>query len=186
MSTLHLVQCVGKKADAPCAAKDLYVSPWFKKARRYVEKQGGPWFILSAQHGLVAPDQVVEPYNRTLSQMTAGTRKLWAEKTAAELASELRARNPKRLVVLAGELYREFLAEPVLEDLLNIGISTPMEDMGIGEQLRWLTEQLGEVNDGITRWELSDEVSRVKLSDLCRQDEQSPPVGHQMWLPVLP
>lgn len=58
--------------------------------------------------------------------------------------------------------------------------------MGIGEQLRWLTEQLGEVNDGITRWELSDEVSRVKLSDLCRQDEQSPPVGHQMWLPVLP
>jgi hypothetical protein len=29
---------------------------WFLKSRRYVEQSGAPWFILSAEYGLVPPD----------------------------------------------------------------------------------------------------------------------------------
>ena len=51
-----LVACVKGKRGAPAPAKDLYRSPWFRKARRYVEQSGAPWFILSDKHGLVHPD----------------------------------------------------------------------------------------------------------------------------------
>ena len=47
--------------SAPAKAKDLYTSDWFRKARAYVEHRGGPWFILSAEHGLVDPETVIGP-----------------------------------------------------------------------------------------------------------------------------
>ena len=69
--TLLLVACVKEKLAAPAAARDLYVSPLFKKEREYAERAGLPWFILSAEHGLVAPDEAasvtVMPAGRSLS-----------------------------------------------------------------------------------------------------------------------
>ena len=53
---IYLVACVAAKLDRPAPARDLYTSPWFQKARAYVERQGGQWFVLSAKHGLIAPD----------------------------------------------------------------------------------------------------------------------------------
>jgi hypothetical protein len=44
-------------------------SDWFLKARHYVDQSGAPWFILSAEYGLVPPDQVISPYERTLNTM---------------------------------------------------------------------------------------------------------------------
>src|SRR6266508_6085183 len=62
---LYLVSCVSEKRSAPSAARDLYVSSLFRKARAFVEAQHAPWFILSAEHGLVHPDTVIAPYDRT-------------------------------------------------------------------------------------------------------------------------
>ena len=61
MQTVALVSCVSMKRSTPCQARDLYVSPWFLKARAYVEAGKSPWFILSAEYGLVRPDRVVAP-----------------------------------------------------------------------------------------------------------------------------
>src|SRR3546814_7260194 len=65
-SPVFLVACVAAKLDRPAPARDLYASPWFQKARAYVERQGGAWFILSAKHGLIAPETVIAPYDETL------------------------------------------------------------------------------------------------------------------------
>jgi Family of unknown function (DUF6884) len=51
-----LISCVAKKGPSPAPAKELYQSPWFILARRYVKAKGAPWFILSAKYGLVDPD----------------------------------------------------------------------------------------------------------------------------------
>jgi hypothetical protein len=48
------------------------------KARDYVESTHSPWFILSAEHGLVSPDLILAPYERTLNAMSALERKAWA------------------------------------------------------------------------------------------------------------
>src|SRR5690606_9611227 len=37
----YWVSCVSGKLSRPAPAKDLYISDWFLKARRYVESKGG-------------------------------------------------------------------------------------------------------------------------------------------------
>ena len=135
MGTVYLVSCVGQKRSQPAAARDLYRSAWFMKARSYVEASGRPWFILSAEYGLVAPDTVIEPYEKTLNTMGVAARREWAAMVARQLCEEVRRAD--RIVVLAGARYREFLM-PVLSRMADV-VEVPMEGLRIGEQLRWLT-----------------------------------------------
>src|SRR6476660_3793703 len=80
-----LVTCVKSKAARPSAAKDLYTSALFKKQRAYAEKVNVPWFILSAEHGLVAPDEWLAPYERYLPETPASYRAAWGGWVAARL-----------------------------------------------------------------------------------------------------
>jgi len=52
-------------------AKDLYVSTLFFGRRSFVERSCGQWWILSAEHGLVHPDEVLGPYDVTLKDASA-------------------------------------------------------------------------------------------------------------------
>jgi hypothetical protein len=83
--TVYLVSCVSRKQKQACPARDLYASDLFRKARRYAEASGCPWFILSAQYGLVPPDQVIAPYERTLNHMDVDGRRVWAEQVCQQL-----------------------------------------------------------------------------------------------------
>lgn len=134
MNTLYLVSCVSKKKDKACPARDLYISDWFRKARAYVELTGHPWFILSAEYGLVNPETVIEPYERTLNKMPVRERRAWAERVIAQLQGELSGVD--RIVILAGARYREF----IMEGLSNMvsEVEVPLEGLRIGEQLSWL------------------------------------------------
>jgi hypothetical protein len=76
--TVYLVSCVGMKRAAPAAARDLYISPWFVGVRDIVERTGSPWFILSAEYGLISPEAVLAPYERTLNIMGKPERRDWA------------------------------------------------------------------------------------------------------------
>lgn len=133
-TTLYLVSCVGQKRDHACAARDLYVSAWFVKARNHVEQSGRPWFILSAEHGLLAPDRTVAPYERTLNAMTVAERRVWAERVDLDLRRSLP--HLSHVVFLAGDRYRQFLAGHLT--MRGIATSVPMGGLRIGEQLRWL------------------------------------------------
>src|SRR5690606_20391996 len=55
-SDVILIGCAKRKHPAAAPARDLYASPLFRKGRAYAEHAEVPWFILSAKHGLVAPD----------------------------------------------------------------------------------------------------------------------------------
>ena len=132
--TVFLVSCVKTKRNAACAAKDLYASDWFESARAYVEGQSAPWLILSAEYGLVNPDQVIEPYEKTLKTMPIDERRRWAERVVR--SCDAAVLSACRVVFLAGASYREFLV-PLLADR---GLSTeaPLSSMRQGEQLSWL------------------------------------------------
>lgn len=132
--TVYLVSCVSQKREHACAARDLYTSDWFCKARRYAEASECPWFILSAEYGLVPPDQVVTPYERTLNTMRVADRRAWAERVARQLAEAVP--DLSYVVFLAGERYREFLTEHLAGR--GVAVSVPMEGLRIGEQLNWL------------------------------------------------
>lgn len=133
-ATVYLVSCVSQKRERECAARDLYVSDWFCKARRYAEASGCPWFILSAEYGVVPPNRIIAPYERTLNTMRVADRRAWAERVARQLAEAVP--DLSHVVFLAGERYREFLARHLADR--GIAVSVPMEGLRIGEQLSWL------------------------------------------------
>ncbi len=137
---VHLVACAKTKAVHPAPAKALYRSEWFRRARAYVEARGGPWFILSAEHGLLDPDDVVAPYEATLLGTPPADRRAWALRVHRSLfARRLTPGFGRSVVFLAGAAYREHL-EPWLSVQASAGASveTPMRGLGLGQQLAWL------------------------------------------------
>ena len=146
MQPVYLVACVSQKLDRPARAADLYRSDWFRKARALVEETGAPWFVLSAAHGLVRPDKRLAPYDATLRALPAAERRLWGEKTVAQLRRALGTRHPGPIVFLAGRLYRE----PLL-DFAGDRAVVPMAGMGIGEQKAWLGAQVAAARDRTAR-----------------------------------
>jgi cytoplasmic iron level regulating protein YaaA (DUF328/UPF0246 family) len=135
--TIYLVSCVSQKKAKAAEAKDLYISDLFRKARRYVETTGCPWFILSAEYGLVPPEKVIAPYENTLNRMPAARRRRWAQQVIDAIEPHLS--KVDHVVFLAGRRYREFLID-YLQDR-GIVIEVPMERLRFGEQKKWLQEQ---------------------------------------------
>ena len=137
-SRLILVSCAKTKRAMPAAAMDLYTSNWFRKARACVEKTGCPWRILSAQYGLVHPEEEIRPYEKTLSTMRVEERRAWAERVLAGLGPCLDGIDA--VVFLAGQRYREYL-EPALRER-GLVVRVPMSGLRQGQQLAWLNAHL--------------------------------------------
>ena len=133
--TVALVACASTKRSYACAAKDLYVSSLFVKARAYAESRASDWFILSAEHGALEPHAVIEPYDRTLNTMGQDERAAWARRVLAQLDEAVQPGDT--VVMLAGNTYREGLV-PALRGR-GVHVDIPMAGMRIGEQVAWLS-----------------------------------------------
>ncbi|WP_417722856.1 DUF6884 domain-containing protein [Salipiger sp.] len=129
-----LVSCVKTKSNHTLPAKDLYISDWFKKARALVERSGTEWFILSAEHGLLDPDDEIQPYERTLKTMGVAERRAWAARVAAQMETKLPGAD--EIIVLAGMDYRAYLMPYLRSRFASVVI--PMEGLTSGRQLNWL------------------------------------------------
>lgn len=136
--TIGLVGCASQKLRRPAPARDLYVSQLFRKASAYAELTCDRWYVLSAKHGLVHPDTIVEPYDMRLgtNDRTSPPIHTWAAGVRAQLDTELAGLGDVTLVALAGEQYRTVLLGSRWPSVV------PMKGLGIGQQLGWLTAQL--------------------------------------------
>jgi hypothetical protein len=56
-----------------------------KEIRRYAEWHGRPWFIISAEHGLVQPDERLAPHDRYLPDTPPWYQEAWGAWVAARL-----------------------------------------------------------------------------------------------------
>lgn len=138
MATVGLVSCVSRKRSHATKASELYDSPLFQKARQFVEQRCDRWYILSAKYGLVDPEHVIALYEETLNTKSAAECIQWGQRVWADLCHHL---NPgDHVVFLAGERYRKHL----FPELVRHGckVEVPMEGLGIGRQLQWLSQQL--------------------------------------------
>jgi hypothetical protein len=71
---LLIISCCGKKLDRPAAAGELYQNREHNLVRAHQEElqaAGYQLAVLSAEYGLIAWDQVVEPYDRKMTERTA-------------------------------------------------------------------------------------------------------------------
>jgi hypothetical protein len=129
-----LVSCVKSKRESESRARDLYTSPLFVGMRRYAEQHADAWFILSAEHGVLAPDQLVAPYEKTLNKMVKAERLVWAERVRQQLLKVLLPGT--KVIVLAAERYREGIV-PFLKSE-GFSVEVPMEGLKLGPQISWL------------------------------------------------
>ena len=136
MTTIGLVGCAAAKLRRPAPARDLYVSQLFKKAAAYAEANTDRWYVLSAKYGLVAADDVIEPYDAKLGTKSGPPIWDWADDVANQLRVALVDVESPELLVLAGEQYRTFLRR------CDYPARVPMEGMGIGQQLGYLARGL--------------------------------------------
>jgi hypothetical protein len=134
-----LVGCVKQKGAMPTAARDLYTSPLFLGRRRYVERSCERWWILSAAHRLVDPDDVIAPYDVPLKDASVSARRRWAADVLEMLAEVASLRAGDVVEIHAGAEYRNF---GLVDGLLRLGctVENPTAGLGIGSQLKFYSD----------------------------------------------
>jgi hypothetical protein len=66
---LAIIPCGARKREGRHAARDLYVGPYFRAALRWAETSGADRvLVLSAKHGLLGLDELVDAYDLTFGQ----------------------------------------------------------------------------------------------------------------------
>lgn len=138
---------IGLLADATVSnrlpgrpARAAFGGTLFSLRRAYAERFLDGWYVLSADCGLLAPDELYSPLAQTLCVVRGGEafRRLWAAGVMAEIARAVPV--GATLVFLAGQRYRRHL----LPDLAAMGYATevPAPHLSFGGQLQWLKQQL--------------------------------------------
>lgn len=130
-----LVGCVKEKLSRSAPAQQLYTSDLFCKRRAYAKATGAPWLILSALHGVVAPDDVLAPYDMALKDQSAGYRRQWGKRVVAELATRGLLVAGSVLEVHAGAAYVDAIATDVAAR--GARLIQPLAGLRMGEQLAW-------------------------------------------------
>jgi len=134
-----LVACVKSKRPHGAAAKDLYTSDYFSKMRTYAEGTGRPWFILSAEHGLVSPDEWLEPYDCYLPDMSRDYRRNWGLRVAAQLEEAVGPLEGVVFDIHAGAAYVESV-EAALRPLGGV-VTDQLHGLAFGRRLSWYVWQ---------------------------------------------
>lgn len=118
---------------------DLYTGNHYRARLAYARQLGGPHWILSAFHGLRRPTWASGWYDRTAADVNACKewRRAWNSAVALSVLEDTKAGDT--VVVLAGSEYWKHWRSRV-EDAGRV-VETPLEGMGIGQQLAWLAAQ---------------------------------------------
>ena len=132
MARIVLISCVSQKLAHPAVPARLYVSAWFRHALRYAQSlKPDKIFVLSAKYGLVAEDDIIQPYDETLNRKGRQEIRVWGRMVLEQLRMKVDL-DADEFVFLAGERYRS----PLLASIRKHSI--PLEGMRIGKQLQFL------------------------------------------------
>ncbi len=151
---LVLISCSKTKAfkgQESLKAKDAYCSPLFNKSKEWAEGKGLNWAVISARHGVVWPNQEIEDYDLTLSELSKEQKKKWAEMVSSQLyiwsldSSVENAEEEPQVIALAGKAYTEPLKKGLKsffkEGGREITVEEPLEGLQVGQRLSKLTKE---------------------------------------------
>ena len=128
-TALVVIPCGAAKRSHPSPAGELYIGSYHRACRRAADRLGGRLLILSARHGLLLPDRVIEPYDLAMGRPGSVTVEVLREQ-----AQELDVADAGPVFVLAGWRYAAAAAGvwPLA--------ARPLLGLGIGGQLHRLAE----------------------------------------------
>lgn len=135
-----LVGCGKTKRDTsagPVAARDLYTGNLFLARRAYAESTGRPWWILSAEHGLLEAEAQVIAYDTRIIDLTPMEKRRWAAESMQAIFARVGLLAKDVVIELhAGRAYRDALRS-IYEPGQPPEVELPLEHLGIGQQLSW-------------------------------------------------
>lgn len=134
--------CGKVKRDRESLAWLLYDSGYAHLKMTVAMLVGQP-FIMSAKHGLVPPNERLEPYEKSIYELSAAERRELGRQVAASIPDHF-----DEVLFLAGKKYRY----PVIEALDDgIEVIDPFESdelKGQGDQQGWLKEAAQDLVEG--------------------------------------
>lgn len=146
---IAFVGCGSAKVDVdePVPARELYTSSYFSLKREYAETTCDAWYIVSAEHGLLSPDDEIEPYDASLvptddsyiGDYAAGK---WSVRTTRAISTTLSFWNPTTTaVLLLGQDYLKHIEDSAFATIRHV--ETPFEDTdGLMDQMGMLREAI--------------------------------------------
>lgn len=143
-----LLGCVKTKADVPLPARDLYRSELWRRRRAFAEASGRPWWVLSAEYGLVLPDTVIAPYDVVMGSLPLARRQELAAAVAHDLELAIGDLSGKHIEIHAGDEYVAAVG-PTLRARGAL-IRRPLQGIRFGPQLAWYGARLGLVRKPVT------------------------------------
>jgi len=125
-------------ADRP--AREAFGGTLFRLRREYATRFLDRWYVLSADCGLLAPDECYRPpaEPRCVVRGGAAFRRVWAQEVLARLRPRLPAGS--EVVFLAGLPYSVQLAGPLRA--AGHPVTRPAAGLSMGGQLAWLVARL--------------------------------------------
>lgn len=117
----------------PCKARELFDCPLFRDVVTFADLFA-KWFIVSSKHGILSPEDVVQPYGDRIEWFDAYQRHQWMLNTSVTLKEIAIPQTP--FVCLAGGQY--------LRTFRRMGISLicPLAGMSTAQRRRWLKESV--------------------------------------------
>jgi len=102
-----LVGCSASKLKHAAEARELYTSQLFRASYAFAEKTCDEVLIVSAFYGVVAPQLMLNPCDRSLRTLRKTERENWGVHVVGQLLPTFKI--PPQLVLLAGKLYADAL-----------------------------------------------------------------------------
>jgi hypothetical protein len=123
----------------PNKARDAYSSPYFRDNRRYAEKFGDRWLILSAKYGFIDPNFVIPgAYEVTFKKRTP--RPIGDEALAEQVRVKRLASTYDLVEVIGGSDYAERVRRAF--DGTGIRVTAPIEGLSLGKGWHEVQAQL--------------------------------------------
>lgn len=143
MKKIILIACSAGKKDTHDKAKDMYTSPLFRKSWKYAQKLGyDKIFILSDKYYLLAPEDEIDTYDKSLKKCKSRERKEWAKTVLEKLTLTKSNLKNDKFIILAGKVHYEHLIGK--DGIQNYSI--PWKGVGgIGCILKFLNEQIAQL-----------------------------------------
>ena len=136
IKTIYLVSCSKDKKKHDALAKDLYISKRFILSRELAEAYSDQWFILSAQHGLLKPDSLIAPYDKSLLDIDRKTKKRWLNLILQQLEPYLAEET--NVVYLGDDHYFREISKWLVSK--NVSIFTPFQHLKKEIRIPWLQQ----------------------------------------------
>jgi hypothetical protein len=137
MKTIVLLMCGKNKLSQKVKAKDLYTSPRFQKSIQYAKTitDYSNIYVLSAKHGLLGLEQEIEPYDKSIYEMSKLEKGQWASMIFVLLNKVSNVKQDKYIFLTDNDY-----SENLTSFLTNVEL--PLKDIPQEKHINYFEEKL--------------------------------------------